>query len=352
MMDFWPSCGFEPRQRDARGWLQPSPTFLRQFLLRPELALVPESCAAERRLHATLLASPLQAITPKELSRLQDADARDNYQLFLDFRDALLAAGTLEHYYLKLFRQGVIQVPPVFIDLVVQAILRNLLDDTSDAQELRAAEMLFRPQRIAVQDGQVLAADLALVDQHSETGGLGELGRLLLESKAQLRSATLAVLDASNVERYWQTSERFNFLLDLTHEVTQELSHGLTLRMARARSGLKALARVLERWIGHFFNIEVRIQPLQNIEDPSWRWHVGLDAESSALLNELYEGLPVEAARQQRLISLFRLSFLHPQDMQADVAGKPVYLGLAMTADQTLRLKPQNLLLNLPLAAR
>jgi hypothetical protein len=34
------------------------------------------------------------------------------------------------------------------------------------------------------------------------------------------------------------------------------------------------------------------------------------------------------------------------------VAGKPVYLGLAMTSDQVLRLKPQNLLLNLPLAAR
>jgi hypothetical protein len=37
--------------------------------------------------------------------------------------------------------------------------------------------------------------------------------------------------------------------------------------------------------------------------------------------------------------------------MRADVAGKPVYLGLAMSAEQTLKLKPQNLLINLPLAA-
>jgi hypothetical protein len=37
--------------------------------------------------------------------------------------------------------------------------------------------------------------------------------------------------------------------------------------------------------------------------------------------------------------------------MRADVAGKPVYLGLAMNAEQTLKLKPQNLLINLPLAA-
>ena len=34
----------------------------------------------------------------------------------------------------------------------------------------------------------------------------------------------------------------------------------------------------------------------------------------------------------------------------ADLAGAPVWLGLAMAADGALRLKPQNLLLNLPLA--
>ena len=36
--------------------------------------------------------------------------------------------------------------------------------------------------------------------------------------------------------------------------------------------------------------------------------------------------------------------------MHADVRGKPVYLGLAMDAQGLLKLKPQNLLLNLPLA--
>jgi hypothetical protein len=37
--------------------------------------------------------------------------------------------------------------------------------------------------------------------------------------------------------------------------------------------------------------------------------------------------------------------------MQPDVAGRPVWLGLAMTPDGLLRLKPQNLLVNLPLRA-
>ena len=348
-MDFWPSCGFAKLQRNARGWLEVTPGYLALFLNRPELALVPESCPAEIRLHKALLDSPLLAVTAQTLGRIKDADVRHNYQVFLAFRDALLAAGTLEAYYLNLFRQGVDAVPPVFIDLVAQAILRNMLDDCADAQEIRAAEMLFRPQRIAVQDGQVLAADQATVNRHSETGGLGELGRLLLEAKAQLRSASFSVLDSGNAHSYWPASERFHFVLDLTHELSRELSHGLTLRMTSARSGLKALAKVLERWVRHFLAIEVRIQPLQAIEDASWRWHLGLDAQASTLLNDLYEDRPVDAERQKRLISLFRLSFVNPHDMQPDVAGKPVYLGLAMNAEQIVRIKPQNLLLNLPL---
>ena len=51
----------------------------------------------------------------------------------------------------------------------------------------------------------------------------------------------------------------------------------------------------------------------------------------------------------KRLLSLFRLTFVNPLEMRADVAGKPVYLALSMTADKVVKLKPQNLLLNLPL---
>jgi hypothetical protein len=47
---------------------------------------------------------------------------------------------------------------------------------------------------------------------------------------------------------------------------------------------------------------------------------------------------------------LFRLDFVNPNEMRADVAGKPVYLGLTMNADNVVKLKPQNLLVNLPLA--
>ena len=63
-----------------------------------------------------------------------------------------------------------------------------------------------------------------------------------------------------------------------------------------------------------------------------------------------YQGQVLDEKRQQQLISLFKLRFDDPQDMRADVQGKPVYLGLAMNDQGLLKLKPQNLLLNLPLA--
>ena len=349
MQNFWPSSGYSQLQRNPRGWLVPTDDYLRLFLSRPELALVPESCAAEHALHEALWGSPSRPVAESELQALQDGDARESYSLFLRFRDGLLDAGTLEAYYLHLFRSGSISIPPLFIDLITQAILRNVFDDVNDAYEVRAAEMLFRSQRISTQDGQVLAGDREVIDMLNETGGLGDLGRFLADAKVPLRSIDMQVLTDDNATDYWQASDRHNFLLDLTHEVSNELSHGLVFTMTRARSGLKALARVLERWVQHFLGVAVSIKPLQKIDDEAWRWHVGLDVEATALLNDLYEGREVEPARMQRLLSLFRLDFADPQEMRADVAGKPVYLGLMMNADGVVRLKPQNLLVNLPL---
>ena len=81
-------------------------------------------------------------------------------------------------------------------------------------------------------------------------------------------------------------------------------------------------------------------------------WHVGLDAQASGVLNDLYQGKEVDADRMERLLCLFKLEFVEPNDMLADVRGKPVYLAMAVDANQRLKLKPQNLLLNLPLAKR
>ena len=352
MQNFWPSSGLSLLQRNERGWLLPTEGYLRLFLARPELAPVPESCPAELALHAALTASPCRPVAPAELQALQDEDARESYGHFLRFRDGLLAAGTLEAYYLSLFPRdgsGRVTIAPLFIDLLVQAITHNLLSDSADAYEVRAGEMLFRSQRISTLDGQVLSGDQGVIDLLNETGGLGDFGRFLAEAKAPLRTIDLQVLTDERLPDYWQQAERHRHLLDLTHEVKNDLSHGLVLTMTRARSGLKALASVLQKWVRHFLGVSVTLRPLQKIDDAAWRWHVGLDAEATALLNDLYEGREVVPARLQRLISLFRLDFVNSQEMRADVAGKPVYLGLMMNAGGVLRLKPQNLLVNLPL---
>ncbi len=353
----WTPCGFDHLTRDGRGWLIPTEDYWRLWLQRPELALVEESCAAERALHASLMDTPTRTVGQPELDAFEDDDARANHRLFLGFRDAVMAAGSLEAAYAGFFKAGAVQIPPLFLDLVVQALVCNLLDGVDGldgAWQWRAAEMLFRRQRVRVQDGRVLSGDSEVLDMLNETGGLGAVGRLLMQSGAAIPEVNIEVLGDDNAERYLKSrvgNGRFNFVLDLTHEIQRELSHGLTLTMNRSQSGLKALAQVLQRWVRHFHGVSVQVQPEARVDDEAWRWHLGLDAESTALLNDLYRGRDVEPERQQRLISLFRLTFDDPQDMQLDVRGKPVYLGLAMSAEGLLKIKPQNLLLNLPLAA-
>lgn len=351
--DCWPACGIHNLQRNARGWLQPTDAYWRLWLERPELALVEASCAAETALHAALLSEPGRTVPTAELAALQDEDARANHQLFLAFRDSVTEAGSLEAAYAGFFRAGSIQMPPLFLDLMVQAIVCNLLADENDAWTWRAAELLFRRQRVQVQDGRVLSGDAQVLDLLNDTGGLGEVGRLLVQGGARVAPVQIEVLGVDNAARYLASRAgpgRFNFVLDLTHEVRNELPHGLTLTMTRARSGLKALARVLTLWVAHFHGTPVQIEPEARVDDPAWRWHLGLDVESTQLLNDLYTGHVVTPERQARLISLFQLRFDDPADMREDVRGKPVYLGLAMAADGSLKLKPQNLLINLPLS--
>ena len=52
----------------------------------------------------------------------------------------------------------------------------------------------------------------------------------------------------------------------------------------------------------------------------------------------------------KRVIGLFRIDFRDPVVLRPEMAGLPVFLGLATAPDGILRMKPQNLLMNLPLA--
>jgi Family of unknown function (DUF6352) len=266
---------------------------------------------------------------------LQDRDAAENYAVWLRFRARLLARPTLEASYLALFQGDGVDVPPVFVHQLTQVLLRHVLGGQAQALQVRVAEMLFRPQKLALlEDGGVMAADAETVERHALSAGFGSLGELLQQGGAPLRTVDLDVLDEGNADTYWGRDENFDLVLSLN----------------RGQPALEVLCRVLERWVGHFLGISVRIQTEREIQDEHWVWHVGLDAQASGVLNDLYTGADVDEARMGRLLCLFRLEFDDPGAMLAEVAGRPVYLAMAMDEQQVLRLKPQNLLLNLPLA--
>ena len=190
-------------------------------------------------------------------------------------------------------------------------------DGVDDALQWRAAELLFRRQRVRVQDGRVLSGDADTLDRLNDTGGVGSIGQLLKQAGATLPDVQIKVLGDDNAVDYFHSRARTDhhpFVLDLTHEVQQQLPHGLTLTMTRAQSGLKALARVLERWVAHLQGVAVSIQAESRVTDPAWRWHIGLDVEATALLNDLYNGQTVSEARQQRLISQQFAARLDPAD--------------------------------------
>ena len=333
MRDFWRSSGWHLLER-RQGRLVVTDDLIRAYLKRPEMRPPEDAGPAERALHAALLDGPRQAVERARLAGVEDPDARENFAVFLSFRDRLVRHGSLEEAYLSLFREGRVAVPPLFIDQMAHMIVREVLEGTGDALRARAAELFFRPQNVSTENGSIMLADSETVEMYASTGGFGDLGRLLVEAQTPLRTIELDVLDETNGERYWSRDERHDTVLDLTF----------------ARPGLDALCRVLEAWIAHFFRTKVRIQPVQKITDERWVWHIGLDAEATLLLNDLYNGVEVGEDRLVRLLSLFRLDFEDSRDMRADIAGRPVYLALAMNEKKVLRLKPQNLLVNLPLA--
>ncbi len=336
MPEFWLESGYRLLDRDEDGRLAVTDDYLRAYFLRPEIEPVEESCDAERSLHESLMVDPFRSVERYEIDAVADPDARENYQILLEFRDRLTNAGTLEACYLGLMRESFSRVPPLFINQMVQLILRNILNEEEDALAIRSAEMLYRDQRVSLHEGAVLSADAETVDMQAASGGFGSLGQLIVQAGTRLKSVELDVLNEENAGMYWDRSNQFDLALDIRNP----------------GPALRAFCRVLEKWIDHFFGTAVRIFPRPDIQDEHWAWHIGLDAEATQILNQLYQGEEPGNATLARILALFQLDFEDPASMRADLAGKPVYLGMAMTTENVLRLKPQNLLVNLPLAER
>ena len=324
--DFWLSCGHHLLDRGPGGGLAITDAFLKAYLARPEIVPPDEACAAERDLHRRLLSDPRQPVSAKDIAAFADPDARENWQVLIDFRDRLLRHRTVEAAYLDIVRHGR-KLPHVFINQLVHVILRNVLDGCDDAYVLRAAEMFFRPQKLTLHDGSLVAADEEVVS------GLGNKPLSPLVSMLGLPAAAeIDVLNDDNAGAYWERSDLFDMALDLT----------------AGRRGVEALGEVVERWIKHLLAAEVNVEPLIEMREVPLTWYVGLDAEATRIGDTLWKGEDLDEASRGRVVAIYRLSFSDTMNVVERMKGEPVYVLAAMTADKVLRVKPQNLIVGLP----
>jgi hypothetical protein len=335
MTNYWPNSAYKTLLVSPDHQLLATDDFLRTYLHRPELSLVPESCAIEQSLHQRLLQNPRADIADHEIATMADIDIQENYRVWLRYRTRLLAASSLESFYMSLFKGEGVDVPPLFVAQLAQIFVRHILGEQAQPLEVRMGELFFRTQMITVlEDAIVMGADEDTVSRNAKAGDTGNIMDLLKGKSMTMKSADLDVLHEENATEYWDRNEDFDFAVQLNfgHE---PINH---------------FCRVLEKWIEHFLGAKVRITPMQQISDPKWSWHVGLDAVATEILNKLYNKESVEADELEKVICLFRLDFIDEAALAKAQAGKPVYMAIAMNEQKQLKLKPQNLLFNLPLA--
>ena len=335
MTNFWSHSAYKTLTVGSDKQLLVTDDFLRTYLLRPELNLVPESCDVERVLHQRLNANPRAVISDEDIAGMADPDIQVNYQVWLRYRAKLLAASSLENFYMSLFKGDGVDVPPLFISQLAQIFIRHILGEDCHPLDARMGELFFRTQKITVlEDGVVMGADDEIVTLNAQAGETGNIMDLLKSKSMSMRSIDLDVLHEENAELYWEKSEDYDFAVQLNF----------------GQPPINHFCRVLEKWVQHFLGAQVRITPMQQISDPKWSWHVGLDAAATDILNKLYNKEPVDTDELEKVICLFRLDFIDEAAVTQSQAGKPVYMGIAMNDEKQLKLKPQNLLFNLPLA--
>ncbi|GIS09769.1 MAG: hypothetical protein CM15mP114_05510 [Alphaproteobacteria bacterium] len=303
--DFWLTSGWHLLDHNNDGHLVPTEDFMRAYFYRPEVAPIEESCEAEIELHKRLVDKPFDIVDKKELNLIRDKDVIFNYEVILKFRDFLSKYPTLDSAYLAIARGQAVDFPPLFVDQMVQIILRNILNQSPYALQVRASEIFFRTQVVTIAEDEIMVADEATVQLQAEKKSTKANDPKQLE-------VDIDILRESSADNYWGRSDKFDTSIDLAY----------------TKPGLDALARVIEKWVHHFLSIEVSIKPMQKIEDEKWSWHLGLDSDSNKILNDLYHGLDVTEERLKQILCLFQLDA--EEGFVPEMNGKPVYVGLAM----------------------
>lgn len=334
MKEFWVASGHHLTRRTDNGGLIATPELIMAYLARPELMPPDDACDAERNLHASLLADPLRPVSTADIAALADGDARENWTFMIAFRDRLIAAPSLEAVYVSLARNGTGDMPPIFLSQLCHLILRNALDGCDDPYVLRAAELFYRSQKATVHEGSLLLADAEIVE--AQYNAQQDLHSSPLTAMLQPQAfGEMDVMDDDNAWTYWSHSD----------------AHAMAMNLGSNPKARDGLSRVIERWIAHLLGVAVKVESIASIEDQDWRWFVGLDSDGTRIGNALWNDGALGSDAGARIVALMRLTFEDARFVDERVGTQPIYLILAMDADKTVRLKPQNLVVGLPLVS-
>ncbi len=216
MTNYWANSAFSTLAISPDHQLLVTDDFLRTYLSRPELELVPESCSKERLIHQRLTENPRAEVVDSDIAEMADEDIQENYRVWLRYRKRLLAASSLESFYMSLFKGEGVDVPPLFISLLAQIFVRHILGNDAHPLEVRMGELFFRTQKITVlDDGIVMGADEEVIAKNAQAGDTGNIMDLLKGKSMTMRSADLDVLHEDNAEEYWSRNEEFDLAVQL-----------------------------------------------------------------------------------------------------------------------------------------
>lgn len=329
--DFWVASGHHLVDRGEEGGLVITDAFLAAYLARPELVPPEEACPVERGLHASLLAEPRRVVPPDELALVADEDARENLGYFLAFRDHLLAHPTLEAAYVSLVAKGKPRLPVIFMGHLAHVIARNAFDEVTDGWALRAAECFYRAQRLTFHEGRALLADAETIETHEHD----RTHSPLLSMLGGPAVSELEVLNDTNAGTYRARSDAHDLVLDITD----------------LAGGRAAMARAMTRWIAHLTGIAIEFTPVERFSGHDFGWFLSLDQDGTAFANKVWRGEALEDEEASRVLALFTFTLPDHPRLEAGKRGAAGFAVLGSSADRFVRIKPQNLIAGLPLAA-
>ena len=278
------------------------------------------------------MADPRRPVARPEIDAIADADARENWHFLRRVPRPARRGRRASRRPIWRSSARASSLPPLFLNQLVHLILRNALDACEDPYVLRAAELFFRPQRVSLHDG-ALCSPTRRSSRRRSGAGQSPLVAMLGQDPA----GELDVLDDANAWSYWSRS-------DALHDGAQSRLEPAQPRGPRARRSRCSCAisstsrRRSSRWSGSRTGTGAG-------SSASTRRRRGSATRSGPATRSIPDA-------SARVLGLFRLTFAADAPVE-DAGRRPSGLpDPRQGADRHLRLKPQNLVVGLPLAGQ